>query len=110
MVAKREHEIKSTQMEVFIVNQKKMNEMVHSANGKVRKNLIEWLEQAMHKLLETEVACLDLRLINEIKWRVELRSDCSERLTRHGKPMGNCTNCGSEGIASYSCACTDDPG
>ena len=51
MVAKREHDIKSTQMEVFIVNQKKINEMVHSTNGKARKNSREQLEQAMYKLL-----------------------------------------------------------
>ena len=110
MIAKREHDIKSTDMEVFIVDRTKINEMVESTNGKARKNFRERLEKAMYKLLETEIAVLDLRLIDELKWRPHLRTHYDERFTRHGQDMGNCTNCGREGIAGNSCACTDEPG
>ena len=47
------------------------------------------------------MAALDHRLADELKWKDKLRSDYSERFTRHGKPMGNCVNCGREGIAGY---------
>ena len=110
MIAKRDHDIKSTDMEVFIVDRTKINEMVCSTNGKARKNFREWLEKAMYKLLETEIAVLDLRLIDELKWRPELRTHYDERFKHHGETMGNCTKCGKEGIAGNSCACTKEPG
>ena len=97
-------------MEVFIVGQTKINELVCSTNRKARKNFREWLEKAMYKLLETKIAVLDLRLIDELKWRPELRTHYDERFKCHGETMGNCTKCGKEGIAGNSCACTKESG